>query len=170
VFSQEEMIIDHPIGQARGDTILMSAKADALAAKPSKTRIRVLQRFDRHTLVEAKPFTGRNHQIRVHLAEIGHAIVGDEYYLPHGTLKSKRPEAPQEFPWVDEIPNTVDSATGLTRHFLHAYRLEFEHPITKQWMTFFAPLTADLNAALHRLSKEQKSNSQPAGDSLGSKD
>ncbi|MBD3675054.1 MAG: RluA family pseudouridine synthase [Planctomycetaceae bacterium] len=150
----DEKMIDYPIGQSRGDTILMSAKAGAIDAKPSRTRIRVLQRFSQHTFVEAKPFTGRNHQIRVHLAEIGHPIVGDEYYLPFGKLKPKRPDYPAEFPWLEEVPNTVDPETGLTRHFLHAYRLEFSHPITEEWMTFHAPLTPDLSAALHRLSKQ----------------
>lgn len=149
---KSEIMIDYPIGQCNGDTILMSAKADAIDAKPSRTRIRVLKRFPDHSFVEAKPFTGRNHQIRVHLAEIGYPIVGDEYYLPHGKLKPKRPDVPAEFAWLEEIPNTVDFDTGLTRHFLHAYRLEFSHPITEEWMTFHAPLTADLTAALHRLS------------------
>jgi len=151
VIRRDEQIIDLPIGQSRGDTILMSAKAGAIDAKPSRTRIRVLKRFASHTLVEAKPFTGRNHQIRVHLAEIGHPVVGDEYYLPFGRLKPKRPELPDGCEFADEIPNTVDEATGLTRHFLHAQRLEFMHPITETWMTFAAPLTADLTAALHRL-------------------
>lgn len=149
--SAENQLVDRAIGQARGDTVLMSAKADAIDARPSKTRIRVLEHFESHTYVEAKPLTGRNHQIRVHLAEIGHPIIGDEYYQAHGVLKPKRPDVPHEFRGDEEIPNTVDAATGLTRHFLHAYWLGFTHPITEQWMTFHAPLTADLSAALHRL-------------------
>lgn len=156
VMSQDERLIDLPIGQSRGDTILMSAKAGARDPKPSKTRVRVLKRFSAHTFVEAKPYTGRNHQIRVHLAEIGYPIVGDEYYLPFGRLKPKRPDVPPDCDWGNEIPNTVDHATGLTRHFLHARRIEFMHPITEQWMTFHAPLTADLSAALHRLEREEK--------------
>ncbi|MDB4637399.1 RluA family pseudouridine synthase [bacterium] len=154
VVIQDEMMVDYSIGQSSGDTILMSAKADARDAKPSRTRVRVLQRFADHTFVEAKPYTGRNHQIRVHLAEVGHPIVGDEYYLARGGLKPKRPDYSAGYDWGDEIPNSVDPVTGLTRHFLHAYRLEFSHPITEEWMTFFAPLTPDLNAALHCLSKD----------------
>ena len=160
VIAEDEMMIDYPIGQSSGDSILMSAKADARDAKPSRTRIRVLNRFDNHTFVEAKPLTGRNHQIRVHLAEIGHPVVADEYYLARGGLKPQRPNFPPEFDWGDDIPNSVDKATGLTRHFLHAYRLEFTHPITEEWMQFFAPLTADLNAALHRLSHEKAKHSE----------
>lgn len=155
VIRQDERTIDFPIGQAPGDTILMSAKAGAIDAKPSRTLIRVLERFPQHTLVEAVPFTGRNHQIRVHLAEIGHPVVADEYYEPGGRLKPKRPEIPAE--WQnDEWPNAVDAATGLTRHFLHAFRLSLTHPVTQEWMEFRAPLTPDLTAALHRLSRESR--------------
>ncbi len=155
VLSEDERVVDLPIGQSRGDTILMSARADAMDAKPSKTRLRVLRRFAAQTLVEAKPYTGRNHQIRVHLAAIGHPVVADEYYETGGRLKSKRPAVPEECGEADEYPNAVDAATGLTRHFLHAYRLAFAHPITGEWMRFRAPLTADLSAALHRLAREQ---------------
>ena len=159
VISQDEILIDLPIGQARGDTILMSAKAGALDARPSKTRVRVMQRFAEQTFVEAKPFTGRNHQIRVHLAEVGFPLVGDEYYEAGGKLKPPRPDIPLE--WDTEIgptPNTTDPATGLTRHFLHAGRLAFSHPITGEWMEFLAPLTADLQAALHRLNRMKVGN------------
>jgi 23S rRNA pseudouridine1911/1915/1917 synthase len=160
VISRDEFTIDLPIGQARGDTILMSAKAGAIDARPSKTRIRVLRRFERHTFVEAKPFTGRNHQIRVHLAEAGFPIVADEYYEAGGRLKAKRPDLPDDWqPEDDVFPNAVDPATGLTRHFLHAYRLAFAHPMTEEWMEFHAPLTSDLRAALYRLGMKLKSNS-----------
>jgi 23S rRNA pseudouridine1911/1915/1917 synthase len=77
-----------------------------------------------YTLVEALPQTGRTHQIRVHLASIGHPVVGDRVY---GRRKARLP-AP--------------------RQFLHASRLEIQHPVTGRRMEFEAPLPPDLTAVL----------------------
>ena len=63
-------------------------KVDARRGKPAQTHFRVLQRDQRFSLIEARPVTGRTHQIRVHLAEAGLPIVGDELY---GSLKSNLP-------------------------------------------------------------------------------
>ena len=81
VLKSDSGTIDLPIGRARsGAGALMSCQADAIDAKPSKTNYEVVERFSRHTLVKAKPRTGRLHQIRVHLATIGHPVVGDHFY------------------------------------------------------------------------------------------
>jgi 23S rRNA pseudouridine1911/1915/1917 synthase len=77
-----------------------------------------------YTLVEAEPKTGRTHQIRVHLASIGHPVVGDEVY---GRRKAKL-----------HVP----------RHFLHALRLGFKHPITGRRMELETPLPDELSAVL----------------------
>jgi 23S rRNA pseudouridine1911/1915/1917 synthase len=79
-------------------------------------------------LVECKLETGRTHQIRVHLAAIGHSIVGDPRYRG----------ARAKFP--------------LNRPFLHAHRLAFDHPATGERVTFDSPLPPVLEAALARLS------------------
>jgi 23S rRNA pseudouridine1911/1915/1917 synthase len=93
--------------------------------RQSYTAYRVTERFDGASLLEARPKTGRTHQIRVHLAAIGHPIVGDRVYGKRSLL--------------------VD------RQFLHALRITFGHPRTGHRMTLEAPLAADLEAALAKL-------------------
>jgi 23S rRNA pseudouridine1911/1915/1917 synthase len=89
------------------------------------TRYRVVERFGGSSLVEARPKTGRTHQIRVHLAAIGHPIIGDKLYGRASAL----------------VP----------RQFLHAQRIVFTHPSSGETMSLEAPLAPDLQAALDRL-------------------
>jgi 23S rRNA pseudouridine1911/1915/1917 synthase len=99
------------------------------------TEYHVLEQFAHETgpaagdysLVEAGPHTGRTHQIRVHFASIGHAVVGDEVY---GRRRTHLP---------------------VQRQFLHAWRLGFRHPATGQRMELEAPLPADLAPVLELL-------------------
>ena len=119
----DSRMIEYSIGQRPGrNTVLMSASPDAKNARPAKTRVTVLQRLGACSLVECSLFTGRNHQIRVHLSHIGHPILGDEYYGPHGTLR----RAPRF-----EGDNPTEE-----RHALHAASLGFLHPILRVWMQF----------------------------------
>ncbi len=104
------------------------------SGKDSRTDIKVIERFDfgkkgRLTLLEAKPTTGRTHQIRVHLKSIGHPIVGDKVY------KIKRQKLP--FP--------------LNRQFLHAFYLQFIHPSTADIKAFKIGLPPDLEEVLSKL-------------------
>ena len=92
------------------------------------TEFRTIERFDEHTLIEARPRTGRTHQIRVHMAYLGCPIAGDTVY---GRRK-----------------NTVP---GLTRQFLHASRLTFQLPGKTGRQSFVAPLPEDLQQALDEL-------------------
>lgn len=88
------------------------------------THFRVCQRFvDGTSLIEARPETGRTHQIRVHLAHLGYSIVGDPLYLPGGRIGSNQ-------------TLTVDAKPMC----LHAYQLSVVHPQTKHTITFQAPL------------------------------
>jgi 23S rRNA pseudouridine1911/1915/1917 synthase len=132
----ESQMIELPIGQRPGgNTVLMSARPDAKNARPAKTKVTVVQRFETYSLVECVLFTGRNHQIRVHLSHIGYPIVGDEYYGPHGTIR----QAPR---FEGEDPTEE-------RHALHAASLSFLHPILREWMTFRTTPPADFWALCH---------------------
>lgn len=132
---RDEGTIDLPIGRAKtGRGVLMSARGDAVGARPATTHYRVLERLDGYTLVEARPRTGRNHQIRVHFAQIGYPLVGEEYYAALGTFRQE--------------PAPVPPRWQPTRHALHAAGLELAHPITGVWMTFTSQLPADIRRLL----------------------
>ena len=126
--------IDAPIGRDPRDRLRM-AVVDHAGSKSAITTFRVLERFeagrfdDGFTLIECKLYTGRTHQIRVHMEYAEHPIVGDQTY------GNRRPR----------------SNLGLTRQFLHSYALNFEHPITGAKMSFVDPPPEDLAAALEQI-------------------
>ncbi|MCL1847440.1 MAG: RluA family pseudouridine synthase [Coriobacteriia bacterium] len=128
-------LIDAPLARGTTDRQRMVV-SDAPTSKPSVTTFSVLERFeagrfdDGFTLIECKLFTGRTHQIRVHLDYINHPCVGDPLYG-----SSNRPKA----------------QLGLDRQFLHSYKLEFTHPLTGEELLFTDPLPADLQAALAQI-------------------
>jgi 23S rRNA pseudouridine1911/1915/1917 synthase len=93
------------------------------AGKAARTDIRVLHSLAQGCWVECTLHTGRTHQIRVHMASIGHPLVGDELY--GGT-----------------------PAAGMQRQALHAFRLSFAHPITGEVLMFQSALPADITGAL----------------------
>ncbi len=103
--------------------------------KPARTAFRVLERLHGAALLEVDLLTGRTHQIRVHLAEAGHPLLGDVLY--GGTRKG------------DARVKATQAALG--RQALHAWRLAFPHPRTGAQRRFEAPVPADLRAALEAL-------------------
>lgn len=107
------------------------------------TRVRVLQRFGTPTvaaLVECWLETGRTHQIRVHMAYAGHALLGDQTY---GGRRRVAPKALAE--------GVADLANAFPRQALHAVTLGFVHPVTGQALSFEAALPADMAGMLHAL-------------------
>ena len=103
-----EGIIDAPIDRRPLPSLLRYISP---TGKPSKTRYRVLGRFDGHSLVELEPLTGRTHQLRLHCAHLGCPILGDPQY---GTEESQR----------------YSAQFGYTHQRLCAKRIEFTHPLT----------------------------------------
>ncbi|CAA9268832.1 MAG: Ribosomal large subunit pseudouridine synthase D [uncultured Acidimicrobiales bacterium] len=113
-------VVDAPIGRSGRDPTRMAVVA---SGREARTRYTVLTRRLHPvatTEVECRLETGRTHQIRVHLAAIGHPVVGDTRY------GGERPAVP------------------LARPYLHAHRLSFDHPATGERVTFSSPLPADL--------------------------
>jgi 23S rRNA pseudouridine1911/1915/1917 synthase len=104
---------------------------------PATTRFLVRRRFAAHALCEARPETGRQHQIRVHFASLGHPIVGDKLYGASEALFMRA---------CDEgvTPELLEQFDGLPRHALHAHRLTFPHPEGGHPITVESPLPADL--------------------------
>jgi len=113
-------------------------------AQPASTAVRVLARSERAALVEARPKTGRQHQIRVHLAHLGHPILGDKLYLGSEAffIEAIRADYPRE---------AVVGAVGHHRQALHAWRTRFVHPDTEAPLELAAPLPADLAELAGRL-------------------
>lgn len=148
--AQDEGAVDLPIGQfPGGGTIRMSTAPDAVDARESRTLYQVVERFERFTLVEAQPLTGRLHQIRVHLAAIGHPVVADEFYSPAAALRRCDLVAAGNGNGHDaqDDPNELLMA----RQALHAHTLRFVHPITREVVEFEAPLPDDMRRTLEML-------------------
>jgi 23S rRNA pseudouridine1911/1915/1917 synthase len=103
--------------------------------RPALTRYRVLERFAETTYLDVEILTGRTHQIRVHLADAGRPVVGDETYAP------KRAKALRDARLRRKIEE-------LGRQFLHAASLEIDHPRTGERLRFTAPLPPTLDALL----------------------
>jgi 23S rRNA pseudouridine1911/1915/1917 synthase len=125
-------MVDAPIGRSPADPTRMAVRVDGRRAV---TNYEVLARFTRPqaaTLVRCALETGRTHQIRVHLAAIGHPVVGDDRYMRRGTV--------------------VAPSVGAGRPFLHAAVLGFDHPQSGVRLRFESPLPDDLQAARDRLS------------------
>jgi len=103
--------------------------------------------FGRFTLVEVEIDTGRTHQIRVHMASLGHPVVGDVLYGAPREMRARRGRATDE-----------GGAISLARNFLHAARLELAHPRTGRPIALESPLPGELEAFLATIERDVASN------------
>ena len=127
VIKENEATINMPIGRSSKDRKKMAVTKDG---KEAITHFKVLKRYNGFTLLEVKIETGRTHQIRVHLSEIGYPIVGDEVYS-----NGKNP-------------------FGVKGQMLHAEKLELKHPRTGKDLTFEAPVPKYFENIINQLEKE----------------
>ena len=153
ILEDDRGTIDFPIGTSPDvGSVLMSCQPTAGDQRPSVTEFEVVERYECHSLVRAHPRTGRNHQIRVHFAAVGHPVVGDDFYGPFGQIKLTKAEyesvrlrrlsnGQQISERAGGLSGTDDEQRG--RHALHAHRLEFEHPILGGRAAFESPLPAN---------------------------
>lgn len=128
----------HPIQRKR-----MSV-SDSPTAKPAITHYRVIERYRAHTRIKVQLETGRTHQIRVHMAHIRHAILGDPLY--GGRLQLPRGASA---PLIEEL-------RAFKRQALHACELGLLHPVTQQALTWQAPLPDDMQQLITTLKKDQE--------------
>jgi 23S rRNA pseudouridine1911/1915/1917 synthase len=127
--TRERFVIDRPIGRDLRRRTKISSRTRT--PREATSEVRRLERLPGSSLLEIRILTGRTHQIRAHLSEAGHPLVGDrDYGAPRRSLKPL-----QEF----------------ERPALHARRLEFAHPESGEPMTFEAPLPEDFSALLREL-------------------
>jgi 23S rRNA pseudouridine1911/1915/1917 synthase len=123
----DEGTVDAPVGRHPRDRKRMAVVP---AGRPAVTHWRVLETFPAVQLAEARLETGRTHQVRVHLASLRHPLAGDRAYGADPTLAGR---------------------LGLTRPFLHAWRLAFDHPADGHRVELTEPLPPDLQGVLDRL-------------------
>ena len=109
----------------------------------------VASRFGRFTLVKVRIETGRTHQIRVHMASLGHPVVGDTLYGGAGQLTDQAPAGAAQSRAARR--NRQPEKLRLGRNFLHAERLEFAHPVNGQAIELEAPLPTELREFLDRI-------------------
>lgn len=127
VVAENQATINMPIGRSPKERTKMAVVKDG---KEAVTHFEVLKRYSKYTLLRVKIDTGRTHQIRVHLAQIGYPVIGDEVYS----------NGKNEF--------------GVHGQMLHSTVLEFEHPITGKEMHLEAPLPKYFSDILEKLDKE----------------
>jgi len=132
---KDEVVVDKPVSRDPRDRRRMAIvrKGDD-GGKSAKTTLVRLARFDSVDLLRAHLHTGRTHQIRVHLAAIGHPVIGDDTYGGGGGRK------------VVALPPR--------RHFLHAAWLRFRHPVTGADLDLRSPLPPDLRTALAQVARD----------------
>ena len=140
----DEGKIDLPLRLLDTKSRIMMGPAKDGSGLTAVTQFRVLRRLPEHALCEARPLTGRQHQIRVHFASIGHPIVGDKLYGAGEELFMRSCDEPL-------TPELLACFDGLPRHALHAHRLTFPHPVGKHAVTIESPLPADLAAHIATL-------------------
>jgi 23S rRNA pseudouridine1911/1915/1917 synthase len=116
-------VIDMPVGRNKDNPMVIQAFPSRNEGKEAVTHFKVIRRFPLATLVECRLETGRTHQIRIHMQHLGNAILGDPRYpstAPHTVMKQ------------------ILEAEGISHQLLHAHRLEFEHPLSRERCTFNA--------------------------------
>ncbi len=125
--------VDAPIGRHPSQRVKMAVVESGKAAV---TYYQIEERFPSCTLLRCRLETGRTHQIRVHMARIGHPLVGDRVYL----------KGPQKC-----VPQLRALLSGFPRQALHATRLVLEHPVSGERMEWHAPLPHDMQQLLQQI-------------------
>ncbi len=129
-----ERLVDAPLGE-EGKAIRVRRAVGGANGQSAVTEFRRLATDGRLSLVSATPRTGRLHQIRAHLAYLGHPLVGDKLYCGEGEVYMKAVRK--------EVSRADLDALGADRQLLHAWKLSFRHPVDGRPLAFEAPVPAD---------------------------
>jgi 23S rRNA pseudouridine1911/1915/1917 synthase len=131
-------VVDSPIGRDPVNRKKMSSRGPR--ARPARSEYEVVELLDGASLVRVRIHTGRTHQVRVHLASVGHPVAGDTLYGGRRAPGSRR-------------AGSREALRALDRPALHAARLAFTHPATGERLEFRSPLPADLEGVCERLAE-----------------
>ena len=151
IINPDTGMIDAPLARSLNERTRMSVR-ECSSARDAITTFRVLERFSRgahdngYTLIECKLFTGRTHQIRVHMQYTHHPVVGDYMYNSHA-------------------PSAESAQLGLERQFLHSWHVVFEHPQASSELEFYDWLPRDLYEVLDHLAPRSLGKTK-AGEEL----
>lgn len=151
IIAHDTGMVDAPLARAANERIRMAVR-DVPSARDAVTTFRVLERFeagahdDGYTLIDCKLFTGRTHQIRVHMEYTRHPLAGDPVY------RAAAPKAP-------------GADLGLRRQFLHSFRIGFTHPFTGEDLSFADNLPSDLQEVLDGLAERSRGRTE-AGEEV----
>ncbi len=138
----EQGMIELPIGPDTASRVRVKM-ACRTEGKASATGYAVIERFPGSTLLRVTPLTGRQHQIRVHLAAIGHPVLGDLLYKDEELFLAAQGSG--------EISPGDAASSPSPRHFLHSRRASFLHPVTGDPVVIEAPIPGDFEAILEQL-------------------
>ena len=136
-------MVDAPIGRHQTKRTHMAVNQ---FGKPAVTHYRVAEKFRAHSRLRLRLETGRTHQIRVHMAHLNHALIGDPLY--HG-----RPRPPK-----NASSEFIEVLRNFKRQALHAVKLQLEHPITGEMMSWQAPIPDDMQLLTETLRQDTKEN------------
>ena len=137
-FEQERGVIDEPIAVSQTAIVYTKRVIDHVNGKPSVTEFEVEDALRGFAIVRLKPRTGRAHQLRVHMAWLGHPVLGDKIYGPDERLYLEFIEKGVTDEMLDQLL--------MPRHALHAERVGFRHPQTGERCEFEAPVPEDMQA------------------------
>jgi 23S rRNA pseudouridine1911/1915/1917 synthase len=138
----EEGTVTGNVGRNVRDRKIMQVFPDGNMGKRAVTHYRVVEKFSYVSLIECRLETGRTHQIRVHMAYVGHPLFNDEEYGGHRILKGTTFTKYQQF-----VRNCFEL---LPRQALHAQTLSFDHPVTGKHLSFESPLPDDMAAVIEK--------------------
>lgn len=135
-FDEDRGVVDQPIGLTKDSAVYTKRVVCEATGKPCVTEFAVEQRLKGFAVVRLWPRTGRAHQLRVHMAWLGHPIVGDKVYGPDETLYLQ---------FIKEgMTDAMLARLLLPRHALHAERVAFRHPSTQQECRYETPMPEDM--------------------------
>lgn len=146
-------LIDGALGPDPTSSVEMKVAVSS-QGQPARTKWRLLRAFGEHSLLELEPRSGRRHQLRVHLASMGHPIVGDKLYGGGDELFLRS--------LADELTREDLALLGLTRQALHAWKLEFELDCRGTDYRFEAPLPPDMANWIEKLENPEAACSRYA--------